>query len=74
MAARNKVSYTGDDQDISLVLKRAERDISVEEVFHYKVLNIIKLFYKLLIAGVIGFMCLHQTLDYIASRRHLKSR
>ena len=63
-----------EDPDISLVLERAKKDMTADEIFYYKILNLIKLFYKLLIAGVIGFMLLHQVLDFMASRKHLKSR
>ena len=73
MADKNRASFLA-DQDISLVVERAEKDLSDKELFHYKVLRLIKLFYKLLIALVIGSMLLHQGLDFMASRRHLKSR
>jgi hypothetical protein len=73
MADKNRASFLV-DQDLSLVVERAEKDLSDKELFHYKVLRLIKLFYKLLIAFVIGSMLLHQGLDFMASRRHLKSR
>ena len=53
----------------SQVAERAKTEISPQELFQYKVLELIRLFYKFLIAGVIGFMCLHQGLDYLAARR-----
>ena len=51
-------------EEDSLLLVRARKEISDKEVFHYRVLSLIKLFYQLLIAAVIGFMSLHQFLDY----------
>ena len=72
MAANNNKDLLG-DQDISLVVKRAEKDFSEKEVFHYKILKLIRLFYKVLIASIISFMLVHQVLDYVATRRHHKS-
>jgi len=72
MAANNGKNFL-QDQDITLVVERAEKDFSPEEVFHYKILKLIRLFYKLLIASIISFMLVHQVLDYMASRRHHKS-
>ena len=72
MASQNQANLV-EDQNISLVVERAEKDLSKKELFHYKVLNLVKLFYKILIAFVIGSMLIHQGLDYMASRRHLKS-
>ena len=63
-----------EDQDMSLVRKRAEADISAQEAYRYKILQLIQLFYKVLIGGTIGFMCLHQLLDYFRTRKkHQKS-
>ncbi len=73
MADQNPASFL-EDQDLSLVAERAEKELSEKELFHYKVLRLIKLFYKILIALIIGSMLLHQGLDYMASRRHLKAR
>jgi hypothetical protein len=73
MAGQNQANFV-EDQNISLVIERAEKDLSNKELFHYKVLKLVKLFYKILIAFVIGSMLIHQGLDYVASRRHLKSR
>jgi len=72
MAAKNNKNLT-EDQDIVYILERAEKDFSPEEVFHYKILKLIRLFYKVLIASIISFMLVHQILDYMASRRHHKS-
>ncbi|UCF93507.1 MAG: NapC/NirT family cytochrome c [Desulfobacterales bacterium] len=61
-------------QGLALVRQRAESDIPAEDIYHYKVLKLIKLFYQVLIAGTIGFMCLHQSLDYFRTKRkHKKS-
>ena len=73
MASQTQANFV-EDQNISLVIERAEKDLSNKELFHYKVLKLVKLFYKILIAFVIGSMLIHQGLDYVASRRHLKSR
>jgi hypothetical protein len=73
MADQNPESFLA-GQDVSLVVERAEKDLSDKELFHYKVLRLITLFYKLLIALIIGSMLLHQGLDYMASRRQHKSR
>ena len=55
-----------------LLLARAREDITKKEAFHYKILTLIKLFYKVLIAGAIGFMSLHQLLDYRRTRINMK--
>lgn len=73
LASQNQANFR-EDQNISLVIERAEKDLSDKELFHYKVLQLVKLFYKILIAFVIGSMLIHQGLDYMASRRQLKSR
>ncbi|UCG12267.1 MAG: hypothetical protein JSU72_17490 [Deltaproteobacteria bacterium] len=73
LASKKQMNFI-ENQDISLVRERAEKDLSKKEQFHYKVLQLVKLFYKILIAFVIGFMLIHQGLDYMASRRQLKSR
>lgn len=57
-----------------LVLKRARADISEAELYHYKVLSLIRLFYKIFIAVVIGSMCLHQLLDFIRAIRRPAER
>jgi hypothetical protein len=72
MAAQQDFS-TVKAQEVSLVRERAEKDLTGKELFHYKVLQLIKLFYKVMIALVIGSMLIHQVLDYIATRRELKS-
>jgi hypothetical protein len=38
------------------------------------ILILIKYFYMVLIGGLIGFMIVHQVLDYFATRRELRSR
>lgn len=73
MTANNRADLA-EAQNISLVIERAEKDLSSKELFHYKILKLLKLFYKVLIAVVIGSMLMHQGLDYMASRKHLKSR
>lgn len=56
-----------------IMLARAKEEISREEVSHYKVLLLIKWVYQLLIACVIGFMSLHQLLDYRRTRKKIKT-
>jgi hypothetical protein len=73
LASQNQANFV-ENPDITLVVERAEKDLSNKELFHYKVLRLVKLFYKILIALVIGSMLVHQGLDYMASRRKLKSR
>jgi len=48
----------------SLMAEQARVDIPEEELFHYKVLALISLVYKILIGCTIGFMFFHQLLDY----------
>jgi hypothetical protein len=36
---------------------------------HDQILTLVKWFYKILIANVIGFMCIHQLLDFIRAKR-----
>ena len=54
----------GDHENFRL-LERAKSDLSVEEVFHHKVLSYIQLFYKVFIPLVIGFMAYHQWMDWL---------
>ena len=56
----------------SIMLVRARKEISGKEVFYYQVLSLIKLLYQLLIAAVIGFMSVHQLLDYHRARKKMK--
>jgi len=56
-------------QTKDLVAERAQAEIENKEVFHYNVLKIIRLFYQILIAVVIGSMVIHQMLDYIRTKR-----
>jgi len=57
------------DIDESLLMERAQKEISEQEIFHFKVLYYIRLFYKMLIPFVIGFMLLHQGLDLLTHFR-----
>lgn len=54
------------------LIEQARAEISETEVFHYKVLEIIRLFYKVFIGMVIGGMAFHQWMDYLAIRRERK--
>jgi len=60
------------DLERATVLERAEAETSDEEIFDYKVLQLIKLFYKVIIGGTILFMGFHQWLDFLAARRKKK--
>lgn len=59
-----------DDPNQALVIERAEKDIESAEVSHYRVLKLIRLFYQVMIGCVIGFMSIHQLLDYIRLRKN----
>jgi len=61
-----------DKKEISSVLKRAEADTSEAEVFHYEVLRLIKLFYKIMIGATVLFMGFHQWLDFLGAKRSQK--
>lgn len=54
------------------LLERAETELSEADVFHFKVLKLIKLVYKVLIGGTILFMGFHQWLDFLATKRKQK--
>ncbi len=56
----------------SVIVEEAEDGVSEKEQFQYKVLGIIRLFYKILIGFTIGFMSLHQLLDFIRARKKQK--
>ncbi len=56
-------------QTKNLVAERAQAEIEHKEIFHYNVLKIIRLFYQILIAAVIGSMVIHQMLDYIRTKK-----
>jgi hypothetical protein len=70
MAASEDVDT--ENQDMSLMRQRAESDFTAQESYHYKILELIRLFYKVLIGGTIGFMCFHQMLDYLRTRKKHK--
>jgi cell division septal protein FtsQ len=53
----------------NLVAERAQQEIENKEIFHYQVLKIIRLFYQMLIAVVVGSMVIHQMLDYIRTKK-----
>ncbi len=74
LAAAETTIKIGDDTDKSksLVQIRAKKEISDKEIFHYEVLRYLTLIYKVLIGSTIGFMCLHQFLDYRRTRKRMK--
>ena len=47
---------------------REKENISKENIYQYMILDVLRLFYKLLIAGVVIFTGSHQILDYIRVR------
>ena len=51
------------------MVERAQTEIEHKEIFRYKVLKIIRLFYQILIAVVVGSMVIHQTMDYIRAKK-----
>ena len=71
MLAGNPEMIT-EDATQSLVVERAKMDMTEAEIFHFTILKLIRLFYQVLIGATIGFMCLHQLLDYIRSGGHHK--
>jgi hypothetical protein len=62
-----------EDLNLDRVLQRAEVDLSPKEIFRFKVLQLIKLLYKVFIGGTIMFMGLHQWLDFLSARRKRKN-
>jgi hypothetical protein len=56
-----------------IMVEKARTDIPEEDVFHYKVLAAISLIYKMLIGGTIGFMSLHQLLDYRRTKKNIRT-
>ena len=61
--------------DNTLLIERAGREMSEQEIFRHKVLSYIRLFYKVFIPMVVGFMFYHQWMDFLASlRRRRKNR
>ena len=71
MAAKDAIKTAAQQQELFLLV-RASEEISQQELFHYKVLSLIKLMYKLIIGLVIGFMCQHQLLVHRRARRNIK--
>ena len=59
-------------QAAPLLLARASKEVSPRELFHYRVLSLIGLLYKILIGLVIGFMSVHQLLEHRRARSRSK--
>ena len=57
----------------ALMNVREKENISKENIYQYMILEVLRLFYKLLIAGVVIFMGSHQILDYIRVRKNHKA-
>jgi hypothetical protein len=71
MAAADSIKVRA-QQEEPLLLARAREEISQQELFHYRVLSLIKLGYKIFIASVIGFMIFHQLLVHRRLRKNIK--
>ncbi len=65
---KNNLPHDG-DKGQSLLITRAESETSEKEQLQFKILKLIRLGYQLLITGTIGFMFLHQLLDYRRERK-----
>lgn len=62
-----------DDAGTGLFQERADASFHGTELFRYRVIALLRLAYKLLIAVVIGSMVLHQVLDYRRAKLQLSS-
>jgi len=72
-AAKVFTKMTGSqEQNQSLIGKRALTDMTEEEIFHFMIIKLVRLFYMVLIPLIIGSMCLHQWLEYFSIRRKKK--
>lgn len=67
--AADNVGIDMASQAKNLVIERARAEIPDEEIYHYKILKIIRVFYQILIAVVIGSMGVHQLLDYVRTKK-----
>ena len=65
----DRLNFFLKDIDESLLMARAQEEISEQEIFNFKILSYIRLFYKVLIPLVIGFMLVHQGLDLLTHFR-----
>lgn len=72
MAAEGSVKTKRMEKE-PLLLIRARKEISEEDISHYRVLSIIRLVYQIIIGAVIGFMFLHQLLDFRRARKKMKT-
>jgi hypothetical protein len=70
LAAKRSEDF--EDPAMTKLFERAEADFSEADIFHYKVLKLIKLFYKILIGGTVLFMGFHQWLDFLRTKRRQK--
>jgi hypothetical protein len=73
--AAGKEGAVAEGVDSTLLTERASKEMSEQEIFRHKVLSYIRLFYKVFIPLVVGFMFYHQWMDFLASlRKRRKSR
>lgn len=56
----------------SLFINPATEELTGTEYYQQLILQLIKLFYMVLIGGLISFMIVHQLLDFFATRREMK--
>ncbi len=71
MAAEEEVKAKAQKEE-PLLMARAAKEVSPQELLHFRILSLIKLAYKILIGLVIGFMSLHQLLDFRCARKRIK--
>ena len=71
MAAADKTKVSGNEEE-SLLIVRAREEITQSELFHYRVLSLISLFYKIFIGLVVGFMTMHQLLVHRRIKRNAR--
>lgn len=71
--ASSQVADTVKEDSETLLIERAKKDIPEQEVFRYTILRLIRLFYQGLIGLTIGFMCFHQGLDFLKTRKRKSS-
>lgn len=58
----------------SLLEQKTQEEYSRAKWYQYRILEFIRIFYKILIGGLISFMIFHQVLDFLATRREQKRR
>lgn len=54
------------------ILEKVQNETPTADLAHYRILSLIKLAYRLIIPGVVGFMFVHNFLDFLKTRRKHK--